>query len=199
MPVPRIFLFAVIGLVAFAAVFWSLNVNFIAWLGAWFSESNPSRAGLALLCVSGVASAFLFTSIVSKLLPGPGAMRGILFGAFLATMTIWVLPYTASWLHMISGNARVVYSGDTRIIEEVKSEKTGHKKAEDEPAQPKEIIKIDPVPTIGKSKPVLASLTRDKPWAAVDSWRGRLLPFGAAFIIFGLVLGVFLSDEKKYS
>jgi hypothetical protein len=198
MPFARILLFAAIALGVLAAVFWSMNVNFAGWMGAWFSADNPTGAGLALSCVCGVMAALFYTGFASKLLPGSPALKGILYGVFLASLTIWVVPYSVSWIHTVSGQTRVVYSGDTTTVNDIKSQHPSNYEVEEKPLETKDTVRIDPVPNIGKIKPFLTGATRNRPWATVDSWRGRLLPFGLAFALFGLILGVSLSEKPNY-
>ncbi|MDC1143146.1 hypothetical protein OAU50_08640 [Planctomycetota bacterium] len=199
MPIPRILLFTALGLFAMAVVFWSMNVNFAGWMGAWFSAENPNGSGFALSCLCSAAAAAIYVGFLGKVLPGPPALRGILFGVGLATLTIWVLPYSVSWVHTISGQTRIVYNGDPKTIRDIKSQHPSNDKANAEPTTPDETVVIDGVPNIGTLRPFLAKATRDKPWAAVDDWRGRLLPFGLAFALFGLIIGVALSEKSDHS
>jgi hypothetical protein len=40
-------------------------------------------------------------------------------------------------------------------------------------------------------------MTQNHEWAPADAWKGRLLPLGVAFLMWGAVIGAFLSEEKK--
>ncbi|MCF6228568.1 MAG: hypothetical protein L3J82_07925 [Planctomycetes bacterium] len=197
MPLPRIFLFGMLALLAMGVVFWTMNVNFPDWLGAWFSSENPTRAGFGLIFVTGIFSALFFATFLSQILPGSGALKGILFGVFLSTLAIWAIPYSVSWLHTIAGQTRILYSDNVPTKRDILRQHSDREAPKTELSKPTETIRIDPVPDLGTIKPFFAGATNDKPWASVDSWRGRLLPFGAAFIMFGFVLGVFLSEKVK--
>ena len=51
MPLPRVLLFSFGAMVLFLATFWTMNVNFPSWLGAWLSPKNQYAAGFGVLIV----------------------------------------------------------------------------------------------------------------------------------------------------
>jgi hypothetical protein len=114
-------------------------------------------------------------------------MRGLQFGAVLAVLAIWVLPAVLHGFAGIVGNTQVVFQGRGYAVEEsTYDEKMAR-------------TRVEPCPEIAGQKPPLADLTKDHPWAPADGWVGRLLPFGVGFLLYGLVIGTFLSDEKRGS
>lgn len=188
MPVPRILAAAFGALLLLLATFWVLNVNYAAWLGAWLSPENQYATGLSVLIIFGVVTAWMYTGFLGEVIPGPGPIRGILLGAVLAAGAIWVLPAVLNGFAGVVGNTQVVFTGrgiadDGQTYDETMTEKSR--------------TAVQPCPEIGGFKPPLGELTGDHPWAPADGWVGRLLPFGVAFLLYGLVIGTFLTDERK--
>ncbi|MCB9893552.1 MAG: hypothetical protein H6839_03795 [Planctomycetes bacterium] len=185
MPVPRIIGAACAALLLLLATLWVLDVNYAAWLGAWLSPSTQYVTGLTVLIIFGFLVAFMYARWLGNLIPGPGPIRGLILGAILAVGAIWVLPAVLNGFAGLVGNTQVVYQGrgiatPTERYDEAMSR-----------------TRVEPCPDIGGQKPPLAHLTADHPWAAADAWVGRLLPFSIGFLLYGLVIGVFLSDEKR--
>jgi len=185
MPIPRIFAAAVGAMILLLATFWALDVNYAAWLGAWLSPRNQYASGLAVLIIFGFCAAWVYARWLGNVTPGPGPIRGLLFGAVLAACAIWVLPAVLNGFAGVVGNTQILFQG--RGI--TNKEETFDKEMER--------TRVEPCPDIAGQKPPLAHLTADHPWVPADAWVGRLLPFSVGFLLFGLVLGTFLSDEKR--
>lgn len=185
MPIPRIIAAAFGALVLLLATLWSLDVNYAAWLGAWLSPENQYASGLGVLICFGFVAAFAYARWLGNLMPGPGPIRGLVFGAILAACAIWILPAVLNGFAGIVGNTQVVFQGHgITNREQTFDEKIAR-------------TQVEPCPEIGGQKPPLAFLTQDHPWAPADGWIGRLLPFSVGFLLYGLVIGAFLSDEKR--
>ncbi|MCC6464816.1 MAG: hypothetical protein IT463_05695 [Planctomycetes bacterium] len=187
MPWPRILGVAALAMLLMLAALWAMNVNYAAWLGIWLAAQNQYSAGGAVILVLGVAMAWLYTNVVGDKFPGPGPLRGLMFGAVLWVGAVWVLPYTLEGIAGAIGNTQVVYGG----YGVVRDEKRTDEKMQEAVAQ------VEPCPELFGVKPPLAKLTRDKDWAPADAWKARLLPFGIAFLLYGLVLGAFLSQDPN--
>ncbi|MCB9933074.1 MAG: hypothetical protein H6841_06605 [Planctomycetes bacterium] len=185
MPIPRILAAAVGALVLLLATLWCLDVNYAAWLGAWLAPENQYVSGLGVLVSFGFVAAFAYARWFGNMLPGAGPIRGLIFGAILAAGAIWILPAVLNGVAGIVGNTQVVFQGHgITNDQETFNEKMAR-------------TRVEPCPEIGGQKPPLAHLTKDHPWAPADGWIGRLLPFSVGFLLYGLVIGVFLSDEKR--
>ena len=185
MPIPRILAAAFGALVLLLGTLWALDVNYAAWLGAWLSPENQYVSGLVTLIVFGVVAAWLYARVLGNLIPGPGPIRGLLFGAVLAGCAIWILPAVLHGFAGIVGNTQIVFQGHGIVTEEETF------------SQRMSRTRVEPCPEIAGQKPPLAHLTQDHPWAPADGWVGRLLPFSVGFLLYGLVIGAFLSDEER--
>lgn len=190
MPILRILLAAAGALLMLLVTLWVLNVNYAAWLGAWLSPENQLGVGMAVLIIFGVVISFVYAGWLGNVIPGAGPFRGLQFGAVLAAMAIWLLPVVLDGFAGVIGNTQVVYQGRGITDDEVTF---------DQRMADKSRTAIEPCPEIAGVAPPLAHLTADQPWAPTDGWVGRLLPFSVGFLLFGLVIGTFLSDEKRGS
>jgi hypothetical protein len=185
MPFPRIFAAAIGALVLLLATFWALDVNYAAWIGAWVAPNSQYVTGLTILIIFGFLAAIMYGRWLGNLIPGPGPIRGLIFGGVLAACAIWVVPYTLNGFAGMVGNTQIVFQGHGITNEEETFD------------QKMSRTRVEPCPPIAGQKPPLAFLTQDHPWAPADGWIGRLLPFTVAFLLYGLVIGAFLSDEKR--
>ena len=185
MPLARIIAAAVGAMVMLLATLWALNVNYAAWLGAWLSPNAQYASGLGVLVVFGFVAAWAYARHIGNWIPGPGPIRGLQFGAVLALCAIWLLPAVLNGFAGVVGNTQVVYQGRGIFTDE---ERFDEKMAR---------TRVEPCPPLGDIEPPLADLTKDHEWAAADAWVGRLLPFGVGFLLYGLVIGTFLSDEQR--
>ncbi|MCA8910755.1 MAG: hypothetical protein KDB82_03545 [Planctomycetes bacterium] len=185
MPISRIIAAATGAIILLLATLWVLDVNYAAWLGAWLSPDNQYISGLVCLIVFGFVAALVYTRLLGNFIPGPGPIRGLQFGALLAVCAIWVLPAVLHGFAGIVGNTQVVFQGHGITNEEQTYDEKMSR------------TRVEPCPEIAGQKPPLADLTKDHPWAPADGWVGRLLPFSVGFLLYGLVIGTFLSDEKR--
>jgi hypothetical protein len=183
MPLPRIVLFAFVALFVMVGVLWSMDVNYVAWIGAWLSPERQYPVGFAVVMIIGFALAYLYAHYVGNKLPGNSAAKGAIFGAVLAAFSIWVLPPIMSGIAEAAGNTQVVFQGrGITNDEEVVSEAS-------------RLTQVQPCPPVGGIEPPLRFLTQNSQWAAADAWQGRLLPFGVAFLLWGVVIGASLSEQ----
>jgi hypothetical protein len=185
MPIARILAAAVAAIVLLLATLWVLDVNYAAWLGAWLSPEAQYASGLGVLITFGLVAAWLYARHIGNWLPGGGPIRGIQFGAVLALCAIFVVPAALNGIAGVIGNTQIVFQGRGYTNEE---ERFDEKMAR---------TRVEPCPAIGGVEPPLAHVTSGHEWAPADAWKGRLLPFAVAFLLYGLVLGTFLSDETR--
>jgi hypothetical protein len=178
MPLPRILLVALCALFVMVAVLWAMDVNYAAWLGAWLTPTSQYSAGFAVLLVLGLSLAYVYTHYIGDKFPGPGVVRGVVFGAVLAAFAIWALPPILSGIAGAVGNTQIVFQGAARTDQS-------------------QFTQVEPCPRIGGVEPPLRAMTQNHEWAPADAWKGRLLPLGVAFLMWGAVIGAFLSEEKK--
>lgn len=187
MPLPRILAVGTAAMVFLLGSLWAMNVNYLAWVGAWLTPDVPYSAGALVVLTLGLAGAWVYAAWPGAKLPGPGAVRGVLYGALLGAFAIWALPGALEWVAGVLGNVQVVFQGE-EVAAQTARETIGRSA-------------VLPCPEIAGIKPPLAFLTRDTAWAPADAWAGRILPLGLGFMLYGLVLGVFLSEDpaKNYA
>lgn len=185
MSLPRTLAVGVFALALMVSALWAMDVNYAAWIGAWLSPRNQYPAGFGVITVLGLGSAWVYARFVGSNFPGPGMVRGVVFSLVLACAAIWLVPYTLEGIATAVGNTQVVYGG--RGIHD--DTPTADQQMQDA------MTRVEPCPPIFGVKPPFAKLTRNKPWAPADGWRGRLIPFGIAFGLFGLVIGALLSEK----
>lgn len=187
MPFSRVFAVAVTALVVLLGSLWAMNVNYLAWLGAWLTPDVPYSAGAFVALTLGVGGAWFYATWPGAKLPGPGPVRGVIFGVVIAGGAIWVLPYLLEWLAGAVGNTQVIFQGE-EVAAQTAADTIGRSA-------------VLPCPEIAGIKPPLASLTRQTAWAPADAWEGRILPLGLGFMLYGFVLGAFLSENpsKNYA
>ncbi|MBX3460727.1 MAG: hypothetical protein KF696_12325 [Planctomycetes bacterium] len=187
MPLPRILLFAVIALAVMLGLLWAMGVNYAAWIGAWLSPRNQYAAGFGVIVAAGVFFAYMYARHIGEKFPGPGYARGLAFGAIFAVLSIWVVPCTLATIAEWVGNTQVVFQGRGITNNELRADQAEH------------MTRVEPCPAIGGIEPPLMFLTENHEWAPADGWKGRVLPFGVAFLLWGFVLGVSLSEERTRS
>ncbi|MBK8207744.1 MAG: hypothetical protein IPK87_13295 [Planctomycetes bacterium] len=185
MPLPRIFLFAVLALAVLIGVLWAMDVNYGAWVGAWLSPRNQYTAGFLLIVAISVSLTYMYAKHIGEKFPGPGYIRGLCFGAVFGALAIWVVPPVLSGIAEAVGNTQVVFQGRGITNDAQRADQAEH------------MTRVEPCPAIGNVEPPLRFMTEDHEWAPADEWKGRLLPFGVAFLLWGLVIGTFLSEEHK--
>lgn len=183
MPLPRVLLIAAIALLAMLGLLWALNIHFALWLGSWLAPGRAAPAGFAIVIVVGTAMAYVYAHYIGSKFPGPGIVRGSAFGLVLAMFTIWALPPILHGFAQATGNVETVFQGRT-LQDDTQRSITDFQYASQPTCAP-----------IGGVEPPLQELTRFTEWAPVGAWRGRLLPFGAAFLLWGAVVGGFLSEQ----
>lgn len=191
MPLFRVLGVGVLALAFLLGLLWAMDVNYGAWVGAWLSPKNQYQAGFGVIAIFGLIAAWVYARFIGDKFPMPGMVRGVVYGLILAAVAIWFVPYTLEGIASAVGNTQVVYGG--RGIIDKDNKRTDEVMAE-------QMTQVEPCPPLFGVKPPLAKLTKDKQWAPADAWKGRLLPFGLAFALFGLIIGGLLSekfDNKK--
>lgn len=191
MPLLRILGSGALALVFLLGSLWAMDVNYAAWVGAWLSPKNQYQAGFGVIVIFGLIAAWVYARFIGDKFPMPGMVRGVVYGLIMAVVAIWFVPYTLEGIASAIGNTQVVYGGRGIIDKE-------NKRADEVIADT--LTRVEPCPPLFGVKPPFAKLTKDKEWAPADAWKGRLLPFGVAFALFGLIVGSLLSekfDNKK--
>jgi hypothetical protein len=185
MPLFRILAAGAFALVLMLGALWAMDVNYAAWVGAWLSPKNQYSAGFAVIVIVGLGMAWLYARFIGTNFPAPGMVRGVVFALVLAATAIWVVPYTLEFVASAVGNTQVVYGG--RGIHD--DTPTTDQQMQDA------MTRVEPCKPIFGVQPPFAKLTRNTQWAPADAWKGRLLPFGIAFFLYGLVIGALLSEK----
>jgi hypothetical protein len=183
MPIPRILLIAGVAMLAALGVMWAFDINYMAWLGVWFSTDNAFPAGAAMFIVMGVVLAWFYAGYIGSKLPGHGLVRGLVFGAVLAAAAIWALPPILHGVARAAGDGQVVFQG---------------RGIHDDRTRVDESARFVAEPTcspIAGVNPPFAGWTEQRRWAAPDASGGRIVPFGLAFLLYGAIVGVFLSEK----
>lgn len=183
MPLPRILLFATVALLLMLGALWAMDVNFTVWLGAWLSPEKAVPVGSAIVITCGTVLAYVYAHYVGNKFTGPGVVRGLVFGAVFGAFAIWALPPILSGLAGAVGDTQTVYQGRGITNSELRADENG--RLTYQPASP---------PIFGVEPP-LRFMTENHQWAAADAWQGRLLPFGVAFLLWGALIGTFLSEQ----
>jgi hypothetical protein len=160
----------IVGVVVLVVLFALMGVNFMAWIGVWFTPKMPYIVGIPLTVLLGVMGAWLYAGSVAKAEWGPPVVRGLIFGVFAAVLFIWVMPWFFS---SVVGEATGVRGASTGIA----------------------LFSTAHVPALEFDAP-LAKLA-DEPWANNDDWKGRLIPFSIAFAALGLTLGLMVTSKKS--
>ena len=175
----KILVFGALAAFVGVAAFWMLNINIWEWGGSWLSTDDPQRAGLSMLAFLGLVGAALYRSTLGTQFGGHGAVRGLIFGVIVSAIMIWVVPICVKAAGMATSHAREVYNG-----------KPGNGQPQQAPGRV-----FGEAPMIADVKPPLASVTQGSKWTEPDDWQGRVLPFLIGFCIYGVVLGLSLSED----
>jgi hypothetical protein len=183
MPLARVLLVGLLALVLMAGVFWLFDVNYAAWLGVWLAPDRQLLIGSLLMLVIGMFMAWMYTNTVGSRIPGHGALRGLAFGAVMGAAAIWAAPPVLEGVLGAVGDTQTLYQGRGIHDDRARADEEMH------------TVRIEPCPPIAGMQPPLAQFGRDMAWVPASAWRGRLLPFGLAFLAWGLVLGLGLSEQ----
>lgn len=164
---------------------WALNINIAAWVGNWVAPEDAQNAGLSILAFLGLASGVAYHASLGTKFGGPGAVRGLIFGVILAVIMIWVAPLLVKAMGIATGDTRTVYQGPGDSNSYAANQ--GNVKLKDQ--------SVGDAPPIFDIVPPLASVTQGQKWTHPDDWQGRLLPFLVGFAVYGLVVGLILSED----
>ena len=175
----KILLFGALAVFVGLGAFWALNVNVWEWAGSWLSTDDPQQAGLSMLAFLGVFGAVIYRATLGTQFGGNGALRGFIFGVIMAAIWIWAIPICVKAAGMATVHAREVYNG---------------KPNNGQPAAPAARA-FGAAPPIADIQPPLATITQGSKWTEPDDWEGRVLPFLVGFCLYGVVLGLSLSED----
>lgn len=143
------------------------------------------RRGLSFMSFLGLFGAYVYAASLGTKFGGPKAVRGLIFGLILAVMMVWIVPLTVTAMGVATGDARTVYQGPGESSGYAATQ--GQIKTKDH--------SVGDAPPLGDVRPPLAELTAGQKWTAASDWQGRILPFFAGFLLYGLVLGLILSED----
>jgi hypothetical protein len=160
------------GMAMLAAVLllWLMGVNFMGWLGAWLAPGAAWLVGVAMTLAFAAGLGLLWDVLAKqpaiRKLPRPAG--GLAYGILVALLFVLIVPLALSAL---AGDPGMFLSTGTGL--DVFPEAFG---AHAVPA----------LPDLGFDPPLAMLAERD--WFSRDDFAGRLLPFGLAFALFGIVL-----------
>jgi hypothetical protein len=167
------------------ATLWALNINISAWVGNWVAPEDAQKAGLSIVAFGGLVSGVAYYSTLGTKFGGPGAVRGLICGVILAVLMIWVAPLLVKVTGIATGDTRTIYSGPGDSNSYAANQ--GNVKVKDQ--------SVGDAPPVFDIKPPLAEVTAGQKWTHPDDWEGRLLPFLVGFCMYGLVVGLLLSED----
>ncbi|KAA0213272.1 hypothetical protein EDM80_08380 [bacterium] len=185
MSLPKILLAGALATLLGLALTWALNVNITKWVGLWLAPDDAQSAGLSFMSFLGLFGAYVYAASLGTKFGGPKAVRGLIYGVILAVMMVWIVPLTVTALGVATGDARTVYQGPGESSGYAVTQ--GQVKTRDH--------SVGDAPPLGDVRPPLAELTAGQKWTAASDWQGRILPFFAGFLLYGLVLGLILSED----
>jgi len=167
-----------VGMAAAILLLWLMDVNFVGWLGVWMAPGAAWILGLVFALLFGAGLGALWDVIGSrdalKKLPKP--VGGLVYGLIVALLFIFVVPVVFS---LVAGDPGVGLSSGTGF--DVFPEAFG-------------AHLVPALPDLGFRPPLHGLAERD--WFAKDDFAGRLLPFGLAFALFGVVVQLMARPGK---
>lgn len=161
---------------AAVVLLWLMDVNLIGWLGVWLAPGAPWIVGLLLTLVIGLGFGALWSGTFAthksvRKLPGP--LGGVMFGAGVAVVMIFLVPLILSLFAGDPGVLGVGGDGGSFLGARI----------------------VPGLPDLGFDPPL--AFLAESDWWSRDDYAGRLLPFGLAFMLYGLVLA--LTDNRSKS
>ncbi|MBZ0135754.1 MAG: hypothetical protein K8I27_05230 [Planctomycetes bacterium] len=167
-----------VGILACVVLLWLMGINFVGWLGVWMAPGAAWILGLVLTLLFGAGLGALWNVVARqdavKKLPKPAG--GLLYGLIVALLFALVVPVVFS---LIAGDPAIGLSSGTGF--DVFPEAFG-------------AHLVPALPDLGFDPPLRALAERD--WYAKDDFAGRLLPFGLAFALFGVVVQLMTKQGK---
>ena len=170
------------GLVAMlgsVVLLWLMGVNFMGWLGVWFAPGAAWLVGVLFAAAFGAGLGLLWGNVLAaqpalKKLPKP--VGGLIFGLGVALLFVFVVPPLFS---IIAGDPGIGLSSGTGF--DVFPEAFG-------------AHLVPSLPDLGFDPPLRSMAKKD--WFAKDDFTGRLLPFGLAFALFGVLVQLLAKPGK---
>lgn len=166
------------GMAAAVVLLWLMGVNFIGWLGVWMAPGAAWILGLVFTLLFGAGLGALWDVVAKqdaiKKLPKPAG--GLLYGLIVALLFVFLVPVVFS---LVAGDPAVGLSTGTGF--DVFPEAFG-------------AHMVPALPDLGFDLPLRSIAERD--WFAKDDFVGRLLPFGLAFALFGVVVQLMAKQGK---
>jgi hypothetical protein len=179
MDIKHVSIAGLLGMFAAVVLLWLMDVNLVGWLGVWLAPGAAWAVGALIALGLAVGLSALWSGVVAKQdavkkLPVPVA--GLVFGVVVALLMIFVVPLILSALSDHPGMAESALG-----IGEGGGSVLG-------------VHIIPALPDLGFDPP-LESLAEED-WFGRDDYVGRLLPFGIAFLAYGLIVGLLSKDGK---
>lgn len=194
---PRMIFGGLVAALLFIVTCWTFDVNIGAWVGAWFAPDSMYVSGFGIITVLSLASGWVYHLTVGTKFGGPGAVRGLLFGGALGLLVLFLVPPALNLVANAMGATKIVYQGaDPTTVRDLQNERPDGTLVSGELQQETKHVQVPPCPDIQGVKPPFRSVTQEHPWVASDAWRGRLIPWGTAFLVLGLIFGLTLSEKK---
>lgn len=167
-----------VGMLSAVVLLALMDVNLIGWLGVWLTPGAAWIVGLLFTIVLAFAFASLWGVALKqdaiKKMPRP--VGGLVYGAIVGLLFVFVIPLILS---VLAGDPTVGVSSGTGF--DALPEAFG-------------AHLVPALPDLGFDPPLRSLAAED--WWQRDDYVGRLLPFGLAFMVFGLVLGLMAKDGK---
>ncbi|MCB9933073.1 MAG: hypothetical protein H6841_06600 [Planctomycetes bacterium] len=159
-------------MLAAVILLWLMDVNFMGWLGAWLAPGAAWPVGVAITLAFAAGLGLLWGVLAkqpaAKKLPRPAG--GLVYGIAVGMLFVFLVPLVLSAI-----------AGDPSMFESTGSGFDVFPEAFGAHAVPA-------LPDLGFEPPLAALSERD--WVSRDDFTGRLLSFGLAFALFGVLVDV---------
>ncbi|MCA8916942.1 MAG: hypothetical protein KDB90_16240 [Planctomycetes bacterium] len=169
----------VLAMLGSVLLLWLMGVNFMGWLGMWFAPGAAWLVGILFTAALGAGLGVLWADVISKqpaIKKMPKPVGGLVYGICVALLFIFIVPLLFS---AIAGDPSVGLSSGTGF--DALPEAFG-------------THLVPALPDLGFDPPLHG--LADKDWWSRDDFTGRLLPFGLAFALFG-ILAQLLGKQGK--
>ena len=167
-----------VGMLAAVVLLWLMGINLVGWLGVWMAPGAAWILGLVFALLFGAGLGALWDVAgkqdAIKKLPTPAG--GLLYGLVVALLFVFLVPVVFS---LVAGDPSIGLSSGTGF--DAFPEAFG-------------AHLVPALPDVGFDPPLRSIAERD--WFAKDDFSGRLLPFGLAFVLFGVVVQLMAKSGK---
>lgn len=179
MDIKHVSISGILGMFTSVVLLWLMGVNLVGWLGVWLAPGAAWIVGALLALGLAVGFSALWSGGIAKqrvVKKMPVPLGGLVYGAIIALIMIFIVPLSLSALGDHPGMAESalgIGKGGGSVLG----------------------VRIIPaLPDLGFDPPLEFLAGED--WYGRDDYVGRLLPFGIAFLAFGLVVGLLNKDGK---